>query len=1333
MWWVPQGGSGGWGLFHKYLVTEVRQVDRVGNSPDMVTSYDYSGSPAWAHADDDITPAGQQTWNDWRGYEHVEVTTGSGSGLTQTGYKVFRGMHGDKRVGAPPLVASLAPFTGPSYTDHPWLRGRILDQRVRNNIGSERSGQLTVYASEVTTSNATDEARYVWVNREQHRLRKNDNSQYQTETAYALNTDLQVSVIRDYGDNGPSGDDHCTRIYYAADTASHVLSYPSREHHFEGNCSTGSPPLEAATDYYYDGQAYGQAPTRGHVTHQRVSRDGSSGISTFMSYEPNHGRLASITDGNSQTSTTGYAPSLGFPATVTETNPLGHDTTTWMDWGRSIPLQVRDANLHTTGLGYDGLGRLIKVRKPTEAGEPNLSMEFAYRMTAFPGEPIRVQTRTLQSKTPLVYLDSWSYHDGHGRVRQTQTKSPTSGKSIVTVTGYDNRGNSVYADAPYAVSGNPGGTYFLATPLPPLRTTTTYDALGRPLDTATKVYGATQFTATSRYDGPVTTVTSPQGAKTRTTVDAFGDNTEVAEWNDGVWDAAGYGYDRMGNLTSITDPAGNQITYTYNRLGWRTGMNDPDAGTWTYDHDDNGNQTDVVDNVAATPTLVTVYDQVNRPTSRRTGSTTGPVLAEWVYDAAGEKGLLDKSIRHDPDFGAIVTDISGYDARNRPTGTTLAVPASPAAGDLAGSYPFTYEYDKADHRTKITYPQVANLGPDALTTTYTNIGAAATLTGGSTYVSNTTWDDRHRVQSRTLGGSGGANRVTRTYDYDSLQRLTGWNATKPHTSTTLQDDQITLDDDGNVTQRHDTLANQRECFDYDDRSRLIDAFTTTGANCSGTPATGPNPYDHDYEYSSDGRLLERTESGVTEYYTYPAQGAGSTQPHAVQAVDTNPAGPVEYTYDGNGNQTSRPGTTSTQTLTWNAEHQLETVTEGSDTTSFVYDPDGQRLLRVDGNEATLYFENHELTDTNTTSPGGLKAKRYYTLDGINVAVRDGATLNVHWLLGDHLGSTSLTVNASTGATATQRFLPYGKQRGSTGTIPTERGWIGQTHDTSTGLQYLNARYYDPDTGRFSSVDPVVDVDQPASSDRYGYGHSSPATKSDPGGLWVPLGNANKPEAGGTWDARRNEAREVGTGTVTKIRRPGETYVDARGLWTIRNSAGNDMDLFGHEISGYDLALRILRAGGIVEVAPGVVENHGAYDTCPATGIDSCRAVRTLLTWGDIAAAALRLLHEDAALAEWNTATVLKGVSTVSGLLAIIAAGLQPEVAPPLAGLSAVTAVGGEAADASPCRGERVVAQATQIVLTAGVSGAFAEGGAHGLSKLVDSTSFAFGAGGAVSC
>ena len=99
----------------------------------------------------------------------------------------------------------------------------------------------------------------------------------------------------------------------------------------------------------------------------------------------------------------------------------------------------------------------------------------------------------------------------------------------------------------------------------------------------------------------------------------------------------------------------------------------------------------------------------------------------------------------------------------------------------------------------------------------------------------------------------------------------------------------------------------------------------------------------------------------------------------------------------------------------------------------------------------------------------------------------------------------------------------------------------------------------------------------------------------------------------------------------------------------------------------------------------------------------------------------------------NTATVLKGVSTVSGLLAIIAAGLQPEVAPPLAGLSAVTAVGGEAADASPCRGERVVAQATQIVLTAGVSGAFAEGGAHGLSKLVDSTSFAFGAGGAVSC
>jgi RHS repeat-associated protein len=94
---------------------------------------------------------------------------------------------------------------------------------------------------------------------------------------------------------------------------------------------------------------------------------------------------------------------------------------------------------------------------------------------------------------------------------------------------------------------------------------------------------------------------------------------------------------------------------------------------------------------------------------------------------------------------------------------------------------------------------------------------------------------------------------------------------------------------------------------------------------------------------------------------------------------------------------------------------------------------------------------------------------------------------------------TLAVNASTGATSTQRFLPYGAPRSGAITA-TDRGWIGQTKDASTGLQYLNARYYDPTIGRFTARDPLADLSVPATLDAYGYAGGTPVTAKDPTGL-----------------------------------------------------------------------------------------------------------------------------------------------------------------------------------------------------------------------------------------
>lgn len=59
---------------------------------------------------------------------------------------------------------------------------------------------------------------------------------------------------------------------------------------------------------------------------------------------------------------------------------------------------------------------------------------------------------------------------------------------------------------------------------------------------------------------------------------------------------------------------------------------------------------------------------------------------------------------------------------------------------------------------------------------------------------------------------------------------------------------------------------------------------------------------------------------------------------------------------------------------------------------------------------------------------------------------------------------------------------------------------GETADTETGLNHVGAREYDPTTGRFLTVDPVLAPDDHESLNGYAYANSTPVTASDPTGL-----------------------------------------------------------------------------------------------------------------------------------------------------------------------------------------------------------------------------------------
>ncbi|MCX7513171.1 RHS repeat domain-containing protein [Frateuria hangzhouensis] len=76
--------------------------------------------------------------------------------------------------------------------------------------------------------------------------------------------------------------------------------------------------------------------------------------------------------------------------------------------------------------------------------------------------------------------------------------------------------------------------------------------------------------------------------------------------------------------------------------------------------------------------------------------------------------------------------------------------------------------------------------------------------------------------------------------------------------------------------------------------------------------------------------------------------------------------------------------------------------------------------------------------------------------------------------------------------------PYGQQSGPVNAGP---GYTGHVEDPDTGLVYMQQRYYDPEVGRFLSVDPIVPAPNALMSfNRYQYAENDPISNLDPTGM-----------------------------------------------------------------------------------------------------------------------------------------------------------------------------------------------------------------------------------------
>lgn len=1172
--WTPPMSPERTDYFHKYVVSTIDEYDGIAGTLAVNTAYEYLDGAAWHWDTSEFITEDKKTWNEFRGFGRVRVRKGSGADgpKTMTEQRFFRGMHGDEQPTGTRTV-TVTDSENVARTDSDWLRGFQYETATFANEAASTAPDPVKLTKTITTPwvegpTATRGPFSAYIVRSGTArtftaLAAGGRRITSTVTGYDPTYGLTASVS-ELGDESTPDDDLCTTTTYNPNTTAWLINFPTRVETVSRACGeTPVFPADAVADTrtFYDGQTSTAPPTEGNATTaQTASSRPAAGpvyvITGTAEYDA-HGRTTAVTDALGNTTTTDFTPAVGGPTTQvvttspgTENVPEGLVTTTTFDPRRGVPTAVVDPNEFRTDLAYDALGRTSQVWLASRPKSVYATGSYRFTYDIRQNAPNAVTTTAVNHIGGFV--TTTDLYDGLLRKRQSQTPAVGGGR-LLTDIRYDSHGRPTRVTQPYYNSSTVGTQLWL--PLDnsvPGAHVTSFDGAGRVVSTAFHGFGQQRWETTTSYGGDRITLTPPPGGTATTTItDARGRTTEQRQHNPTGHDTTTYTYTPAGQVATVTDPGENTWTYGYDLRGRKITENDPDRGESTYTYDNADQLTSSTD--ARGITLAYSYDDLGRKTAVHRNTPTGTRLADWTYDTTmWSKGQLSSATRY-IGAAAYTTRITGYAFFYQPGIVEVDIPA--AEGDLAGTYTSYLNYRDNGTLASESYAAAGDLGEEAVSYVYNNLDLPTSTYGGldSTvdYVRGTNYTRYGEPQRIELGESPERAWLSHYYEDDTRRvKRTVVDAEVP--TPMLADYHYTYDPAGNVTSVADTPINKpadTQCFRYDHLRRLTEAWTPT-TGCTPNPTTtglgGPAPYWHSYTYDTDGNRATETQHalGGDTTRTYATTG------HRLDSVTTaSPGGTqlAEFGYDQTGNTTTRPD----QTLDWDAEGHLAKVTEqGGAETSYVYTADGARLLRKDPDAVTLYLGGQEVRLDRAT--GDLTTTRYYTHgNGQTIAVRTAA--GVTWLAADRNGTAELAINQNTQQVTQRRHLPFGAPRGTTPTSwPGNRGFVGGPTDTSTGLTHLGAREYDPNLGRFISVDPLMDLNDPQHMHGYAYANNSPVTFTDPDGLRPICGGGGGGDCayeGDAWTSnpqqaqKYNDQREAKYGTNPSAASQ-ETYLNS---------------------------------------------------------------------------------------------------------------------------------------------------------------------------------------------
>ncbi|WTR67789.1 hypothetical protein OG814_41255 [Streptomyces zaomyceticus] len=1143
VYWSQSGATPELDWFHKYVVDSVLVEDRTGYTDRQETYYAYDGGAGWAYADDEgITKDKYRTWSQWRGYPKVTTTTGNTTGPRGKSFTLYmRGLDGDKtKTNGVLRDEKVTDSAGQTIEDSRQYAGFVRES-ITYNGGSEVSGSISDPWSYRTASHAygwgTTEAWFVKPRTVRTRQATSTgtrtvSSTTDYDTTYGMPTRVDAA-----GDIAVSGDETCTRSAYARNTADWLVQYASRIETYAVGCSaTPSLPRDSISDLTtsYDGQAVGVAPTKGDVTGSyRLSGYTSGTTPAYQTVSTSTydalGRPTAVTDSLNRTTKTSYVPADTSYGPLTKrivTDPKLYTATTEIDpaWGTAT--KVTDANGNMTEWAFDALGRLTSVWKPNRirAMQDVASIVYTYNVSNTAATWIRTDTMKADGKT---YNSSYQIYDSLLRPRQTQVPAPNGGR-VISETLYDDRGLAYIVNSGIHDNSVPSGSLQNTFPgSTPASTETVFDGAGRATESQFRVYDQPKWTTYTAHKGDQTAFTAaPGGTGILTFTDAFGKTTERREYPGTTptgddYTATKYTYTPGGQVEAMTGPDGAKWTYTYDLRGRLVESTDPDKGKSSSTYND----ADQVLTTAATvdgttKTLIREYDVLGRQAGTwEDVKDNAHQLTKNTYDTVA-KGKPTAAIRYvGGTTGKIYSNVvTGYDTMGQPTGVKTVLAASDPLVVAGAPQTFTtstsYNLDGTVQNTIL--PAAGGLPVETVAYTYNDLGLPTSVEGMTDYVRSIGYSQYGEAEETLLGTSTTAKhlQVINRYE-DGTRRLSNSHVVDQSSVGYLSDTDYAYDTSGNVTSiKNKAGEGDNQCFAYDGYRRLTQAWTPSSGDCTASRSVaalgGPAPYWHSWTYKPGGlrdTQTIHTASGDTETtYSYPPVNAtGAGQPHTLTSTVTG-SDTANYAYDSLGNTTKRPGATGEQTLTWNIEGKPATLTEGTKTTAYLYDADGGLLIRRGPTSTILYLpggqELHYNTDTKAFS-----AQRYYGA-GDGKALRTNTGLN--WIVEDHHGTASMSIDATTQAVTRRYTKPFGEARGTTPTWVDDKGFLGKPQDEETGLTHIGAREYDPALGRFLSVDPILSPGTHESVNGYTYSRNAPTTFSDPTGLKEIITEAGGP-------------------------------------------------------------------------------------------------------------------------------------------------------------------------------------------------------------------------------